>query len=148
MHRIVQLVVASLVGLGVVVSFPGPAFALDPASARITDLQITGATLDVRTGVARVDAVVTCSEPMELRGYSVIYQGRGQSDHTAASAGGTALACGPTPTTFSVEDTPLFDGGTLIPSAAHVNVFVESSASPSTTYLGNDRDLRLRVAQP
>ena len=92
MHRIVQLVVASLVGLGVVVICPGPAFALDPASARITDLQITGATLDVRTGVARVDAVVTCSEPMELRGYSVIYQGRGQSDHTAAVDGRLRIA--------------------------------------------------------
>ena len=148
MSRIVQVVAASLVGLAFVVSGPGSALALEPAAPRITDLQITQATLDVRTGVAQVDGVVTCSAALELRGYSVIYQGRGQSEHLATAGGGTDLTCSTTPTPFSITDTPLYEGGRLIPSLAHVNVFVESSASPGTTYLGNDRDLRLSVAQP
>lgn len=122
-----------------------PARAAESVSATITDLKITAATLDPRTGNALVTATVTCSETMQLDAYSVIYQGRGRSDHFAGVAGGISpIFCGATPTTFTVEDTPLYDSAKLIPTEAHVNVFVENRAN-RLVYRGEDRDMRLSV---
>ena len=145
MGKTLRVFGVSLAALLLTTVLVAPARAAETAAKSITDLKITAATLDPRTGIAMVSATVTCSETMQLNAYSVIYQGRGQSDHFAGVAGGTSVTCGSVPTTFTVEDTPLYDSGKLIPAEAHINVFVEDRSNPLGIFRGEDRDMRLSV---
>ncbi len=144
MGKGLRFIAASL--LGIVFAMAGTGTAL---AASITDLQITGVTYNPQTDVATVTAVVTCSETIELRAFSVIYQGSGRSDRQASYAGGIdSVTCSTTPTTLTLESTELLDSARLHPGMAHVNVFVESIASPLTTFRGESADLRITVERP
>ncbi len=145
MGKTLRVFGVSLAAMLFTAALVAPVRAAESAAKSITELKITAATLDPRTGIAMVSATVTCSETMQLNAYSVIYQGRGQSNHFAGVAGGTPVTCGSAPTTFTVEDTPLYDTGKLIPAEAHVNVFVEDRANPLGSFRGEDRDMRLIV---
>ena len=137
-----RFIAASLLGIMLAIGGTGVAVA-----ATITGLQITGATYNPRTDVATVTAVVTCSETLELRVFSVIYQGN--RNRQASYAGGLdTITCSTTPRTLTIETTELLERARLHPDPAHINVFVESIASPSTTFRGQDADLRIRVAHP
>ena len=141
MRKRLRVITALLFGLVLAASGTGIALA-----ASITDLHITDATLNPKTKVATVSAIVTCSETLQVRVFSVIFQAAGRNQ--ASYAGGTEITCSPTPTTVTVENTELLDSARLRPGSAHVNVFVESIASPGDTFLGASEDLRIGIARP
>src|SRR5512132_55015 len=93
------LAIASLIA-----ATPTAARAAEQASqtGNIIDNRVTTVSINPATSIATIAGTVQCSAPTQLEVYGAVRQSHGTLTRLAESFGGTLVACGTTPTAYTV----------------------------------------------